>query len=54
MRLVYGVVIFAIISLSLFMFLSHTTEWPMEVIVITSLFAGGVSEWLFFKWKNDK
>ncbi|WP_280769277.1 hypothetical protein [Salipaludibacillus daqingensis] len=52
MRFFLGVVIFSVVSILVFFFLTGNTEWPMEVIVISSLFLGGLTEWLFYKMKS--
>lgn len=54
MRFFLGVVIFSIVTIIIFFFLTKTTEWPVEVIIISALFLGGSSEWLFYKLKSDK
>lgn len=51
MRLFLGVVTFSIVTVSIFFLLSKTMEWPIEVIIISSLFLGGSAEWLFYKLK---
>ncbi|WP_416151270.1 hypothetical protein ACM26V_09975 [Salipaludibacillus sp. HK11] len=53
MRLFIGIIIFSIVTITVFLLLSQSTDWPMEVIVIFSLLLGGVTEWLFYKLRQS-
>ncbi|MCE7794887.1 hypothetical protein K8O68_21085 [Salipaludibacillus sp. CUR1] len=52
MRLTIGVVIFSVVALAVFFTLNSAVDWPVEVIVISSLLAGGVTEWLFHQYRK--
>jgi len=54
MRLFLGVVIFSVVAIIVLFLLTVTTDWPMEVNVISSLFLGGTSEWAFYKFKASR
>ncbi|SER94575.1 hypothetical protein [Salipaludibacillus aurantiacus] len=53
MRLTIGVVIFSLVALAVFFTLNSAVDWPVEVIVISSLLAGGATEWLFYQFRKN-
>ncbi|MCR6095764.1 hypothetical protein HXA34_13650 [Salipaludibacillus agaradhaerens] len=50
MRLLFGVIIFSVVSLLAFFMIVNGTDVPVEVAVIVALLLGGVIEWLFHRF----
>lgn len=51
-KLVTGLLIFAVISIFIYVLMRNMTEIPDSVLVVFSLLVGAAGEWIFYRRKS--